>query len=148
LAVREIIANPSRVLYLVLIKFDRFWWALYPERLADRLEARVNVFGGNLFDPLLVRALSMAVNTVTIGLSIYGVVAGFRLGERQSRYRLALVATIMLFCIVHLPFLSEPRYRVPVLPFMEVLSVIGLARAVARFRVTGRYHPVDVPAHA
>lgn len=148
LAIREIISNPSRILYLAMIKFDRFWWALYPERLADRLEARVNVFSGNLVDPFLVRALSMAVNTVTIGFSIYGVIAGFRMGEQQSRFRFALVATIMLFCLVHLPFLSEPRYRVPVLPFMEVLSVIGLARAVARFRAAGPYHPIDVPEHA
>jgi hypothetical protein len=132
IALREIVQNPSRVFYLALVKLDRFWWTLYPERIAERLEARTTAFTGGLVNPLLVRALSMLGHAVATTFAVYGFVTLVR-GEQDRAQRAgALALFVLIFCMTHMPFLAEPRYRIPVVPLIDILSVVGFVRFIDR----------------
>ena len=37
-----------------------------------------------------------------------------------------LFSVLALFWLVHIPFISEPRYRIPIAPLLQVLEAAGL----------------------
>ncbi len=53
-----------------------------------------------------------------------------------------IAAFALLFGLVHLPFLAEPRFRVPVEPLLICVAVPTLFALVIRYRRTARTSPV------
>lgn len=129
IALDEIASNPSRFFYLAFIKIDRFWWALFPERIADRLESRTSVFFGNVLNPLTIRSVSMLLNVFSILMILYALFSRSKVVNSSNLYLFILFFFVSMFCIIHIPFLSEPRYRIPVIPFIEIMSVLGFTEA-------------------
>jgi hypothetical protein len=41
-----------------------------------------------------------------------------------------VVASVAVFWLAHIPFISEPRYRIPVAPLLQVLEAAGCVLAV------------------
>jgi hypothetical protein len=46
-----------------------------------------------------------------------------------------LLATIAVFWLVHVPFIAEPRYRIPVMPLIHVLEGAGFMALTRRLRL-------------
>ncbi len=65
--------------------------------------------------------------------ALAGLLWGPRLQQRVggnrwlTAERWLLLAVIALFWLVHVPFIAEPRYRIPIAPLLQVLEGAGIA---------------------
>jgi hypothetical protein len=109
LALAQMHSDPLRVLHLAVAKFLRTW-SLTPNAEAYRSP---------------VRDLASAIFT---GL----VLAGAAVGTWRLRRRPALLVILWLpviyFTLVHCVYVGSLRYRVPLMPFLEILAGAALAR--------------------
>lgn len=128
--------NPSQFALLALIKLERFWWTITPDRLGEFLELRTEAFLGGWLDATAVTLFSKLLHTAMLALSLAGLLWGPRLQRRLpndqwlAAERWLLLATIALFWLVHVPFIAEPRYRIPIAPLLQVLEGAGVVVAL------------------
>jgi hypothetical protein len=74
----------------------------------------------------------MLGHAVATTFAVYGFVTLVR-GEQDRAQRAgALALFVLIFCMTHMPFLAEPRYRIPVVPLIDILSVVGFVRFIDR----------------
>ncbi len=125
--------NPSQFALLALIKLERFWWTITPDRLGEFLELRTEAFLGGWLDATAITLFSKLLHTGMLAISLAGLLWGPRLQHRMptdqwlTAERWLLLATIALFWLVHVPFIAEPRYRLPIAPLLQVLEGAGIA---------------------
>jgi len=147
LAWDAIAGNPAHFAVLGLTKLERFWWTITPERLGEYLEGRTTAFSGYQVDGVAQLLFSKLLHLAAVGSALAGVLWGAKIVRVHQPERglvpagrWLLVATIGLFWVSHVPFIAEPRYRIPVEPLLHVLQGAGLivARdAIGRLIGTG-----------
>jgi hypothetical protein len=139
--------NPSQFGVLALIKLERFWWTLTPDRFGEYLEARTMSLLGGLADATAITFFSKLAHVMGLALAGAGLLWSFGtrpeaerrgatpVGDGQterrsiSLERVFLLGTIVLFWLLHIPFIAEPRYRISIEPLLAVLQGAGLAAA-------------------
>jgi hypothetical protein len=144
LALEYIAGHPSQVALLGLTKLERFWWTISPDRLGEFAEGRMIAFlGGAVDSPALLLAAKL-MQYLGVGLAAAGLVWGARLAAAPVHVaaragRALLYGSLVAFWFVHVPFFAEPRYRIPVVPLVQVLEGAGIVLLVDALR-TVRLH--------
>jgi 4-amino-4-deoxy-L-arabinose transferase-like glycosyltransferase len=132
-AVKFMVDNPGRTLKLIIKKALLFWGPLeVGNEKEDELERKAS------------RVLGRIPLTFPLVLSLAVLGAGMLIGEARSRApkkefggidlkrRRQVFVLIVLFIAVYflgyLPFFVAGRFRVPIIPFLLLLSAVGLAR--------------------
>lgn len=148
--------NPSRFALLGLSKLERFWWTITPDRLGAFAEDRTVAFLGGTVDQTAVRLFSKLAHLAAVCLVLVGALWGIQQLPADSGAdvsvnagtatgtapavagvlagRWLLLAAIAVFWLVHIPFISEPRYRLPIAPLLQVLEGTGAALVLAGVR--------------
>jgi 4-amino-4-deoxy-L-arabinose transferase-like glycosyltransferase len=112
------------------------FWRLYPQRItmdwptfreamhaADRRVVKETVFGGNN----LTKTVSILSTGPLFFFAIIGTAAMWL--ERERRRDLALLwATILSFAVVYSIFFAKLRYRIPIEPYIIILSAYGIKK--------------------
>lgn len=114
-SIESIRSDPKRILRLAWIKFCRTWspWPNAPG-----------------YQQLSIRVLGGSWNL----LVALGAVAGVcRLRREPSKIMLLLIPAIY-FSLLHMVFVGSVRYRLPAMPFIEVLTAIGIAALWCRLK--------------
>ena len=140
LALEYMVTHPSQEGLLALTKLERFWWTISADRLGEFAEGRMIAFlGGTVDRP----ALQLAAKLLQYGgvvMAGAGLIWGGRRGAAPSAERTAgralLYSSLTLFWLVHVPFFAEPRYRIPVVPFVQVLEGAGVVATLDWLRAT------------
>jgi hypothetical protein len=112
--------NGRRVIELAGIKFVRFW-SPWPNEA--RLRSPAVVLGTTL---------------ITVGtylLAIGGAWYGLRSGGGLRPWVVGSMVPIVVFCLLHLIFVSSVRYRVPIMPVLAVWGGMGCSAFLARGKV-------------
>jgi hypothetical protein len=147
LAFAYIASHPSQVALLGLTKLERFWWTISPDRLGEFAEGRMIAFLGGMVDSPALRFAAKVMQYWGVALAAAGVLWGARLtqvrspgaaraseGGRAGRVRQVaralLYSSFVAFWVVHVPFFAEPRYRIPVVPLLQVLEGTGIVLLV------------------
>ena len=103
--INYILKNPKKILELSFIKFMRFWnVSLNYETLRKHPVNKIIIFF-NIFVYLFAAA-------------------GFFWGEKRKV--LLILTPVFYFTLLHLIFLGSVRYRVPVMPYLEILAASGI----------------------
>lgn len=122
------------------------FWTLYPDRMKmsnpevrDSMHAR---------DSRVIRETVFTTNALIITISILSTVPLFFLGiagtlsmwfQNDKRPCLSLLwGTILSFALPYSVFSTQARYRIPVEPYIVVLSAFGLAHAARLYAVSRR----------
>mgnify|MGYP006278474847 CR=1 FL=1 len=135
IALDEVFSHPDHFAVLALQKLERFWWTITPERLGEHLQLRTNVFLGWRITDNVIIFVSKLATFFGIVLAIIGMFFSFAgMSQFQHVARLFLGSLIIIFWITHIPFIAEPRYRIPVLPLIEVLEGIGIVILLNKWR--------------
>ena len=137
LALEGIAREPDRFLVLGLMKLERFWWTVTPERLGEFAEPRMTAFLGGLVGHTGQQLFSKLLNAVSIVLLSAGLLLGHRLsgnGAAAFSGRMLIVLAVAVFWLSHVPFISEPRYRIPIAPLLQVVQGAGLVLLGERVR--------------
>ncbi|HUT03977.1 MAG TPA: glycosyltransferase family 39 protein [bacterium] len=117
LAKQFILANPGLYARLCLVRFIEFFRVLG----RTRTSALVTV----------ARLLSYGL---ILPLFVVGFVLSFRRSSRLSRQKWVLIAVVLLFVSVHVLTTAEPRYRLPIEPYMVAFASFFVVRAWDRIR--------------
>jgi hypothetical protein len=112
--------NPARVIYLAIRKLSYFWG----------LEKRgvIYFYSNNFFGPwplwLLLPAFLLIVFPliVIIPLSVVGVVFG-----KLSKEMVLILLLCFYYMAIHMLILAEPRFHLPLVPFLAILAAKGYA---------------------
>lgn len=112
-SLRSVRDDPIRVLRLATVKMARTWNPL-PN-------------AGTYRSPR-VRLLSAAWTLSIYTLAIVGLAAV----RRDRTIVIALLLPAVYFALLHAVFVGSVRYRLPAMPFLEILAAIGLARWFGR----------------
>ena len=132
LAWEAITGHPAHFAVLALVKLERFWWTIAPERLGEHLERRTTAFLGYQVDGEAQLLFSKLLHLAGLGAVTVGLLWGGRIapdaGEDPSTPdgRWLVIAVVGLFWASHVPFIAEPRYRIPIEPLLHVLQAAGL----------------------
>ncbi len=130
LAAGYIAQHPSRFGVLALKKLERFWWTITPDRLGEYAEGRMLAFLGGMVDGPALTLFSKLLHLFTAVTLAAGVLGGGRLsagaGGPATVGRWLVLSSCLLFWLVHIPFIAEPRYRIPIAPLLQVLQGTGL----------------------
>ena len=127
----EIATHPDRVAVIILQKLERFWWTITPDRLGEHLELRTVAFLGWKVSDDAIQFTSKLMTVTGLGLAITGIFSSIGRQDTVSNgARWLVVAVILAFWIAHIPFIAEPRYRLPILPLLQVLEGIGLVTVI------------------
>ena len=135
MALRFMAANPSSAFRLGLLKLHRVWGAIEPGVMGEHVNRRMVAFSGGWLDEESlhgVSALLQMVSLLTLTVGAFAVCWPVGIAQRQSSSgivragRWLVLATIVLFWLSHMPFLGEPRYRIPIMPLVHVLQGVGL----------------------
>ena len=79
-----------------------------------------------------VSALLQMASLLTLTVGAFAICWPVGIVQRQSSSgivrasRWLVLATIVFFWLSHMPFLGEPRYRIPIMPLVHVLQGVGL----------------------
>jgi len=127
-------AHPSHFGTMALIKLERFWWTLSPDRYGEFTEGRTVSFLGGVMDARALLFASKLLNTATLITFLAGLLGGWRLrvahpAARRAavdRRRWMVIVVVVAFWLVHIPFISEPRYRIGIAPLIQVLQAAGV----------------------
>ncbi len=109
---QQMLDDPGRVIELAAVKFLRTW-SLWPNVAEHRTGAAA--WASLLFMLLVLPAAFVGIARLWCA--------------RQRRLLALLLLPVVYFTLVHMIYIGSLRYRVPIMPFMEVLG----AAAVARF---------------
>jgi hypothetical protein len=137
LAIDAIKRSPARFLDVSLVKLERFWWTITPERLGEFSESRMTAFLGGLVEDAGQVLFSKAFNLFTLTVLCAGTLLGHRLSDKTgaaSSWRMLVIGSIAVFWLSHAPFIAEPRYRIPIAPLLHVLQGAGLVLLGQRLR--------------
>ena len=135
MAFRFMAANPSSAFRLGLLKLHRVWGAIEPGVMGEHVNRRMMAFSGGWLDEESlhgVSALLQMVSLLTLTVGAFAVCWPVGIVQRQSSSgivhagRWLVLATIIFFWLSHMPFLGEPRYRIPIMPLVHVLQGVGL----------------------
>ncbi|MGH2355825.1 MAG: hypothetical protein ACRDI2_05365, partial [Chloroflexota bacterium] len=121
--------QPSRFALLALIKLERFWWTIAPDSLGEFAGARMAAFLGGTVDDTALTVGSKLFQAGTVVTALAGAVWGRRIAPASGwtgAARRLLLTSVALFWLVHIPFISEPRYRIPIAPLLHVFQAAGL----------------------
>ncbi len=110
-AKRMILADPLRFAGLAVRKAARMWNV---------------VLNYEVYRTALYSAVSMMSYLPVMILALGGVV----MGRRDARNWLVLLVPAVYFTAIHMVFIGSVRYRLPVMPFIMVLSACALTRIV------------------
>ena len=141
-----IIKHPDQFAVRFGSEFLHFW-KLYPDRMKmskpdyrDNMHAKVSrVIQETIFTT---NNLIMTIGIVSTGplffLAILGTISMWL--QRERRRELCLLwGTILSFAVTYSFFYSQTRYRIPIEPYILILSAYGLAH-------TGSFLPGNIPA--
>lgn len=123
----EIAAHPDHIAVLALLKLERFWWTITPDRLGEHLERRTLAFFGGILSVNTIEFISKLTNFTVFVLAtigIFGSAPNEKVFQRGARW--LIISQIVVFWFAHIPFISEPRYRLPVIPLIQVFEGIGV----------------------
>jgi hypothetical protein len=110
LAVDQMRADPARVVRLAGTKFVRTW-SLTPNVAEYR------------------HGLTAIASAVFSGFVLVGAAAGlWRHARRRPHLIVALALPVVYFTLVHCVFIGSLRYRIPVMPFVEITAAAALTR--------------------
>ena len=136
LALRFMAAHPSSAFRLALQKLHRVWGAIEPDVMGEHVNRRMVAFLGGWLDAEALRGASALLQIGSLLALTVGALAvcwPVGIAQRQSSSgivragRWLVLLTIVLFWLSHMPFLGEPRYRIPIIPLVHVLQGVGLA---------------------
>jgi 4-amino-4-deoxy-L-arabinose transferase-like glycosyltransferase len=130
--IEAILRNPDEYARRFMREF-RFFWELYPDRLqmsrpalreqmheADSRIVRETVFGTSWTTLVSILSVGPIFFFALIGIGVMGL-------QKEHRRALTLLgSTILSFAIGYSFFLGKIRYRVPVEPYIMILSAYGL----------------------
>ena len=113
-AIEEMKNNPGRVLQLAAVKFSRLW------NLVPNLES---LRGGPAATANAVFT-ALALLAAVVGLRRTLAVTRFagRLRESRMRWAMLVMLPIVVFTLLHCIYIGSVRYRVPLMPFVELLA--------------------------
>jgi len=124
-ALNFVVSQPERAVELVILKTARLTQPLfvYPEILAPG--------PGRTMLHALVALINMLI---VLGVVLY---LGARIvsGPRDLPPLTAQAVFVVLFFIVHLPFIAEPRYMAPVLPISSAIAAATWICMIQRLRL-------------
>lgn len=135
LALRFMAAHPSSAFRLALQKLHRVWGAIEPDVMGEHVNRRVVAFLGGWLDEEALRGASALLQIGSLlALTVGALAVCWPVGIAQQRSssgviragRWLVLLTIVLFWLSHMPFLGEPRYRIPIMPLVHVLQGVGL----------------------
>ena len=135
MAFRFMTANPSSAFRLGLLKLHRVWGAIEPGVMGEHVNRRMMAFSGGWLDEESlhgVSALLQMASLLTLTVGAFAICWPVGIVQRQSSSgivrasRWLVLATIVFFWLSHMPFLGEPRYRIPIMPLVHVLQGVGL----------------------
>jgi hypothetical protein len=130
LAIDFIVHSPADAAILALTKLERFWWTISPERLGEYEEGRLAALLGFTTDHAAITLVSKLLHVGSIPLALGGALWGAQWSARRASAPRAgyalLVSAVAAFWLVHIPFISEPRYRIPITPLVQVFEAAGL----------------------
>ena len=136
LALRFMAAHPSSAFRLALQKLHRVWWAIEPDVMGEHVNRRMVAFLGGWLDEEALRGASALLQIGSLlALTVGALAVCWPVGIAQQQSssgivragRWLVLLTIVLFWLSHMPFLGEPRYRIPIMPLVHVLQGVGLA---------------------
>ena len=136
IALRFMAANPSSAFRLALQKLHRVWGAIEPDVMGEHVNRRMVAFLGGWLDEEALRGASALLqmgSLLTLTVGALAVCWPVGIAQQQSSSgivragRWLVLLTIVLFWLSHMPFLGEPRYRIPIMPLVHVLQGVGLA---------------------
>ena len=136
MALRFMAAHPSSAFRLALQKLHRVWWAIEPDVMGEHVNRRMVAFLGGWLDEEALRGASALLQIGSLlALTVGALAVCWPVGIAQQQSssgivragRWLVLLTIVLFWLSHMPFLGEPRYRIPIIPLVHVLQGVGLA---------------------
>ena len=136
MAFRFMAAHPSSAFRLALQKLHRVWGAIEPDVMGEHVNRRAVAFLGGWLDEEALRGASALLQIGSLlALTVGGLAVCWPVGIAQQQSssgivragRWLVLLTIVFFWLSHMPFLGEPRYRIPIMPLVHVLQGVGLA---------------------
>lgn len=110
LAIEQMRRDPARIVRLAWVKFLRTWNPI-PNAAAYR--------GGTI----------AMISAVWMILMYIGIVPGTWRARARGRFLLMAWLPIVCFTLLHCIFIGSMRYRVPLMPFVELLAAAALVRS-------------------
>ncbi len=110
----HILQNPQKAIELAWVKFVRFW------------NVSLN------YEVLRKHPINLAIIAFSIVIYCLATV-GFLLGEKKKI--LLLLLPVFYFTLLHLVFLGSVRYRIPIMPYLEILASFGLVNLWKKYRI-------------
>jgi len=111
--------DPTRAVQLAGRKFLRTW-SLIPNVKTYRHGA------------------SAVVSAIWMGVALLFAFVGFCTHSKTWRCKLTLLAPVVAVTLLHMVFVGSVRYRVPVMPMVLVLSVMGIVALLDYCRIKGK----------
>lgn len=87
-------------------------------------QAIVKITNNNSFAKLLIQGSISILHRFLLAFGLFGLLWLFLVKERFIRY--TVLALIIYFVIAYLPMNTDPRYQIPVMPFLIILGSIGI----------------------
>jgi hypothetical protein len=127
LAIEQMTADPARVLRLALVKLARTW-SLTPNVAPYRAGAEAYI--------------SAVFMLIVLACAVVGLIRTRRL----RRLHAVMLLPIMYFTMVHCIYVGSVRYRVPVMPLLEILAAAAFLPPSTRAAGSAAHVP-GAPAH-
>lgn len=106
--------NPARFFRLSLNKFIRFW-RLYPHRIHS-IESKHQI-----------------ISLLSYGILFPFFLLGLLLGWKKNRKALLLYLLLIYFTIMHMIFVAQIRFRLPIEPYIIIFGALGINFILVKF---------------
>ena len=136
LAIENIKNNPLGVLKIWLQKPGKMFFKSEFNSVLQRENKFSQFSSQGYFNPLFIKRILLFVNILIVSFAMIGAFFAF---YRNKSIATLLLLIIFYFLLILLPFCPDSRYKLPLMPFIMILSGIGFWQFIKGLKMLERF---------